>query len=85
LAKLTTIDDDTKDVPLDTLHPEHAKALKVAGLAPEKYPTLGEVLNRQNDMNIQDEKKKKKRKGVMPHTFLFVRDITKLSKLQFLQ
>jgi hypothetical protein len=40
--------------------PEHAKALKTAGLALDIFPTLGEILdNQQMDPTINDDKGKK--------------------------
>jgi len=71
-AKLTTLDNDTKDVPLDILYPEHAKALKIAGLAPSTYRMLGEIMNCKNDINAKSEKKEKKKRIYARQSFFCV-------------
>ena len=47
LAKLTTVTEGNKDKKLDELYPQHAKALKIAALAPPSFPTLSEALKNQ--------------------------------------
>ena len=42
---LITRTKETESVRMDILYPSHAKALKVATLALEVFPTLGEVLD----------------------------------------
>jgi hypothetical protein len=45
---------------MDELYPMHAKALQTANLAPNVFPTLGEILdNQQTDPTTDDEKAKK--------------------------
>ena len=34
-----------KDTTIDTIYPHHAKALQVAGIAPENFPTFKELEN----------------------------------------
>ena len=45
LAVLTMRMEETESMRMDILYPSHAKALKVAKLAPEVFPTLGKVLD----------------------------------------
>jgi len=61
LAKLTSRNNDTENVKLNDLYPEHAKALEHANLAPEAYPSLGEILDEkgENTTNTNNEEKKK--------------------------
>lgn len=42
LAKLTSTLRSKFDTTIDELHPDHTKALEVAGLAPKKYPSWKE-------------------------------------------
>ena len=44
LATLTTETEELKIKRMNELYPSHAKALKVAKLAPEVFPTLGKIL-----------------------------------------
>ena len=46
LAKLTTPTQESKNRRLDKLYPEHAKALRRAGLAPRRFPRLNDELMR---------------------------------------
>jgi hypothetical protein len=45
---------------VDELYPAHAKALKKANLAPDTFPTLGEILDSQEmDPAVSNAKEKK--------------------------
>jgi hypothetical protein len=61
LASLTTRRNTAHDLMrMDELYPMHAKALQAANLAPNIFPTLGEILdNQQTDPTTNDEKGKK--------------------------
>jgi len=41
---------------MDELYPKHAKALQEAKLAPEVFPTMGEILD-ESMISMMDEKK----------------------------
>ena len=43
LSKLTSRSKKLDDTPIDEIYPHHAKALKIAEIAPEKFPTFKEV------------------------------------------
>jgi len=47
LAKLAAATKESKNLPMNLLHPEHAEALEKAGLNPDICPTLKEVLAEQ--------------------------------------
>jgi hypothetical protein len=60
LASLTTRTDEPELMRMDQLYPAHAKALQTAKLAPDIFPTLGEILdNQQMDPTNDDNKGKK--------------------------
>jgi len=62
LAKLTSCNNDNKNIKMNALYPKHAEALKKAGLAPNNniWPTLGEVLDKKSEFNTNKKKKQKK-------------------------
>jgi len=43
-ARLTTVTDSNKDERLNDIYPLHAGALRKAGLAPKRFPTLGKAV-----------------------------------------
>ena len=43
IAQLTSITATNRNQPIDELYPDHAKALKITGLNPRKYPMLREA------------------------------------------
>jgi len=45
LARLTTVTDETMNLGLDVLYPHHTSALQQAGLAPKRFPTLGDAVD----------------------------------------
>jgi hypothetical protein len=60
LASLTTRTDTSEPMRMDKLYPMHVKALQAANLAPNTFPTLGEILdNQQTDPTTDNEKAKK--------------------------
>jgi hypothetical protein len=60
LASLTTRTEKSELMMMDELYPVHAKALKKANLAPDIFPTLGEILNNQQmDPTVNNAKEKK--------------------------
>jgi hypothetical protein len=60
LASLTTRTVKSELTMMDKLYPAHAKALKKANLAPDIFPTLGEILdNQQIDPTVDNPKEKK--------------------------
>jgi hypothetical protein len=60
LASLTTRTDTSESMRMDELYPMHAKALQAANLAPNIFPTLGEILDNQQTDPTTDGKKAKK-------------------------
>ena len=68
LAKLTSINKRIVNTQIDELYPDHAKALKVAGLSPTKFPSLKEILIKNNIDKLKkkskEDKKKKKRRNI---------------------
>jgi hypothetical protein len=44
LARLTSVTEGTRNLPLDQLYPHHAAALRRAAIAPDHYPTLQGML-----------------------------------------
>ena len=64
LAKLTSITNRNKNTRIDELYPDHAAALEVAGLSPEKYPTIQSVQDEQQTTAEERKRaKEKKRKN----------------------
>lgn len=55
LANLTSTTRRKLDTTIDKLYPDHAKALKIAGLTPKKFPKFKELL-----MKIKNDKENKK-------------------------
>ena len=43
LSKLTSKSKKLDDTPINKVHPHHSKALQIAGIAPEKFPTFKEI------------------------------------------
>jgi hypothetical protein len=65
LASLTTRTEKSELTMMDELYPVHAKALKKANLAPDIFPTLGEILdNQQMDPAVDNAKEKKNMRTV---------------------
>jgi len=60
LASLTTRTKESEVKMMDELYPEHAKALRAAKLAPDKFPTLGEILDKQVGSSTTEEDKEKR-------------------------
>jgi len=56
LGKLTSRNRETENVRMDILYPKHAAALRLANIAPRKFPTLGKVLD---DIEVEANKDKK--------------------------
>ena len=46
---------------IDELHPNHAKALRIARLTPKKFPSFKEILTNINDDEQQSKTKNKKK------------------------
>jgi hypothetical protein len=60
LASCTTRTEKSELTTMDKLYPAHAKALKKANLAPDIFPTLGEILdNQQMDPTVNNAKERK--------------------------
>jgi hypothetical protein len=60
LASLTTRTEESELTRMDELYPAHAQALKKANLAPDTFPTLGEILdNQQMDPAVSNAKERK--------------------------
>ena len=57
LAKLTSTSRSELDTAIDKSHPNHTKALEVAGLAPKKYPKLKGILNFMSNNNERKNRK----------------------------
>jgi hypothetical protein len=62
LARLTSITDETKDLRLDQLYPEHAKALRQARITPDRYPTLQEMTDEIRQSTSKSRKRQAKEK-----------------------
>ena len=60
LSKLTSRSKKLDDTPIDEIYPHHAKALKIAKIAPEKFPTFKEIETLRNQYS-KDKKLKLKR------------------------
>ena len=56
---------------IDELYPEHAKALKMADLAPDVFPTLGNFIDQENK-NTEEGKKKKRKNQWSRQTFFCI-------------
>ena len=64
LAKSASVNSRMMNNSIDEIHPDHAKALRTAGLSPKKFPTLKEVLMSVENDKQKDKKKKKLRKRI---------------------
>ena len=74
LARLTSRTPENVNVPLDRLYPTHAEALKLAGLAPTKYPTQGGGLDALA-AKLEPEHGKKKSKSRQTYFCIGVSDV----------
>ena len=63
LAKLTSINERIMNQKIDESHPDHAKALKIAGLAPGEFPSVKETLTNDIDKLKKKSKEDKKKKN----------------------
>ena len=57
LARLTSVTDDSKHIPLNHLYPQHAQALRQARIAPDRYPTLQEMVAESNPLSSRSGKR----------------------------
>ena len=62
LCNLTSKNNKTLNARLDTLYPEHAKALEHAELAPLKFPKMKKVLEDLAGKEMKKEREKKERR-----------------------
>ena len=69
LSKLTSVTAKTVDKKLDELYPRHAEALFTAGLHPGGYPTLGKTAKWAEEVDGNNEKRKKHLKQFSRQTF----------------
>eukprot|EP00957_Ditylum_brightwellii_P148673 11319180-Ditylum_brightwellii.AAC.1 len=60
LGRLTSRTTDLEPVKLNPIYPDHAKALTIADVAPEEFPTFREIWKKE-DENLTDQEKKKRR------------------------
>ena len=62
LGKLTSTSKTLEDVRIDTVYPHHAKALRIAGIAPKTFPTFKEIEDLYNlqTKETKDELKREK-------------------------
>jgi hypothetical protein len=56
LARLTSITDESKDLTLNQLYPKHAEALLKARITPDRYPTLQEMTDQNNQTLSQSRR-----------------------------
>ena len=65
LAKLTSINKRIVNRRIDELYPDHAEALKIAGLSPKKFPSPKEIsFNVNNDVNLNPNPKQKTKRKI---------------------
>jgi hypothetical protein len=62
LASLTTRTEESETKTMDELYPAHAQALRTAKLAPNTFPTLGEILDDLTDSTTMEVGKNKEKK-----------------------
>jgi hypothetical protein len=59
LARLTSLTDESKDLKLNQLYPNHAHALLQARIAPDYYPTLQEMIDDNNRVHRRSRAQRK--------------------------
>eukprot|EP00957_Ditylum_brightwellii_P179006 13635201-Ditylum_brightwellii.AAC.1 len=56
LIRLTSVTEENKDLTIHEVYPEHTKALQMAGLITNKFPTIEELqLKEEERKNYKDE------------------------------